>query len=319
MVYLGIDLGGTSIKAGLVDEKGNLRSSNQTPTEVWKGPEAIFDNLIKISRKVMAETEEPIAAVGIGVPGPVDMERGVVVTCVNLGWDQVPIAEMLRDQLGLPAFAGNDGTLAGVAELEEGALRGFDSGVVLTLGTGIGGGVVVNGKIQNGAHCIGGEIGHMIVGKNFYDCNCGRNGCLETFSSATAMRRYAAKLFRQGRKCPLLARLCGGKADRINGKMIFDAARQKDPVAKATVKRAAKYLGIGIVNLMAVYDPQRIVIGGGVSKAGEFYFDLIRKAAENARYFKQFPIPEIVPARFGNDAGIIGAALLARMMLRNGD
>lgn len=316
MNYLGIDVGGTSVKAGLVDERGRLLYSRKVPTDVSQGRDGVIHNIVKVSEAVICQSRRPVAAAGIGVPGPVDMERGIVANCVNLKWNRVPIAALLREKLHVPVFAGNDGNLACLGELKAGALQGVDSGVMLTLGTGIGGGVVQNGTLWIGAHNIGGEMGHMVVGHNFYDCNCGRNGCLETFSSATAMKKYAARLMRQGRKCPVLWRMCAGRGHRINVKMLFEAYRQNDPVARDTILRAAHYLGIGIVNITAICDPQRVAVGGGVSQAGELYIHLIRKAAEDARYFKELPIPEVVLAELGNHAGIIGAAILAQTKVR---
>lgn len=313
MNYLGIDVGGTSVKAGLVDERGRLLCTRKIPTGASQGRDGVIHNIVRVSEAVIRQSRKPVAAVGIGVPGPVDMERGVVANCVNLNWSRVPIAALLHEKLHVPVFAGNDGNLACLGELAAGALHGVENGVMLTLGTGVGGGVVRNGSLWTGAHNIGGEMGHMVVGHNFYDCNCGKNGCLETFSSATAMKTYAARLMRQGRKCPALFRMCAGRGNRINVKMLFEAYRQNDPVAKDTIRRAAHYLGIGIINITAICDPERIAVGGGVSQAGEFFIHLIRKAAEDARYFKELPIADVVLAKLGNDAGMVGAAFLARM------
>lgn len=312
MNYLGIDLGGTNIKAGLVNHFGEILINDQIPTEVSAGLDKMLENIITLSKRILEKGKEQnlvVQSVGVGVPGPVD-HNGVVIKCVNLAWPVVPIAQILEKALNLPVFAGNDGNIAGIGEYEVGALKGVDVGVVLTLGTGIGGGVIVNGKCQIGSHSIGAEIGHMIVGENFYDCNCGRNGCLETFSSATALVNYVKKQMGEGRET-ILRDLSKDGLEAIDGFMIMNEAKAGDLVSLEAVDRAANYLGIGIINLMSVIDPERVAIGGGISKAGEWFFEKVRESAIKYRYFKDFPIPEIVPARFGNEAGIVGAAMLA--------
>lgn len=312
MNYLGIDLGGTNIKAGLVNDLGEILINDQIATRVDLGLDKMLENIILLSNRILEQGRAQglrVEAAGVGVPGPVD-QNGVVIKCVNLAWPVVPIAEILIKALKMPVFAGNDGNVAGLGEYQVGALKGVDTGVALTLGTGIGGGVIINGRCRIGAHSIGGEIGHMIVGENFYDCNCGRNGCLETFSSATALVNYTKKLISDGRET-VLRPLSKGNLDIIDGFMVMSEAKKGDAVCLEAVDRAAKYLGIGIMNLVSVIDPERVAIGGGISKAGDWFFEKIRKSAMEHRYFKDFPIPEIVPACFGNEAGIVGAAMLA--------
>ncbi|MEG1931282.1 MAG: ROK family protein [Anaerovorax sp.] len=313
MNYLGIDLGGTNIKVGLVNHLGKILIHDQMATQGELGLEKMVENMISLSGRILEQGKEQgiqVEAAGIGVPGPVD-GHGVVTKCVNLNWPVVPIGEILTEALGFPVFAGNDGTLASLGEYKVGALKGVHTGVALTLGTGIGGGVIVYGTCLAGANGIGGEIGHMIVGENFYNCNCGRNGCLETFSSATALVNYTKKIIGDGRESTVQG-LTGGNLEALDGLMVMNQAKLGDAVCLEAVNRGAKYLGIGIVNLVSVIDPERIVIGGGISKAGEWFFEKIRKSAMEARYFKDFPIPEIICAHFGNEIGIVGAAMLAK-------
>lgn len=312
MFYLGIDLGGTNIKAGIVDHWGNLITSDQIATESTCGLEQVICNITAVSNNLIHEAEKrklKIKAVGIGVPGPV--EDGVIIRCVNLGWIEVPITQILQEALALPVSAGNDANMAAMAELEAGALAGAQVGIALTIGTGIGAGIVVNGRLQTGYHRIGGELGHMIVGENFYSCHCGRNGCVETFSSAPAMISYTKKLIMEGADSRL-RHLFFDQGEEINTAEIMKAAKEGDAVALKAVDRAALYLGKCIMNVVAVLDPEKIVIGGGVSQAGEWFLDKIRTAANHERYFREIPLPEITFAKFGNEAGIIGAAILAK-------
>jgi glucokinase len=315
-MYLGIDLGGTKIALGIIDEQGHVHESQRIPTHRSRPFEAVIEDIITLgNRLINSQPAGSILGAGIGVPGPVDSETGQIINCINLGWKTVPIQDMLSRGLRLPTFAGNDATMAGIAEFEAGVLMGVKTGVLLTLGTGIGGAVICEGQIQHGAHNIASEIGHMIVGENFYNCSCGRNGCLETFSSATALVKYTRKLL-SGNSISILPRgNSRNQHNRINGTMIFDAAKSGDPVASRAVDRVAKYLAIGIVNIVAVIDPERIVIGGGMSKAGDFFLEKIKKEAEHYRYFKEMPIGDIVYGKFGQDAGLIGAGLYAGQRL----
>lgn len=312
MFYLGIDLGGTNIKAGIVDHRGNLITSKYIATESTCGLEQVIGNVISISNHLIHEAEKrklKIEAVGIGVPGPVD--EGVIIRCVNLGWIGVPITEVLQEALRLPVFAENDGNMAAIAELEAGALAGVQVGIAFTIGTGIGAGIIVNGRLHTGYHRIGGELGHMIVGENFYSCHCGRTGCLETFSSASAMITYTKKLIAEGADSRL-RHICLDPVEELDAAEIMKAAKEGDVVALKAVDRAAIYLGKSIMNVVAVLDPEKIVIGGGVSQAGEWFLDKIRTAANQERYFREISLLEITLAKFGNEAGIIGAAILAK-------
>ncbi len=312
-MYLGIDLGGTKVAVGIVDGNGLLISSQRIPTRRSRTPEVIIEEIVDLAKAMIkGQARGSIHAVGIGVPGSVDVAHGLIVNCVNLGWKNILIEKILTEALGLPVFLENDATLAGIAEMEAGALFGIKTGVMLTLGTGIGGTVIFEHKIQHGVHNVASEIGHMIVGENFYNCSCGRNGCLETFSSATALIKYTKRLLSGNMKSVLPRGNSGNKSNRINGTMIFDAARAGDTLANKAIDRVAKYLAIGIINIVTVIDPDRIVLGGGMSNAGEFFLEKIRKEAQARRFFKEIPIGEIVYGKFGQDAGLIGAALYAK-------
>ncbi len=315
-MYLGIDLGGTKIAAGLVDDNGRILKDRRILTHRSRPCREVIKDMILIGNTLIEDcAPESVIAAGIGAPGLVDTEKGVLINSVNLGWKNTPIASMLREGIGVPVYAGNDATLAGIAEMEAGVLRGVKCGVMLTLGTGVGSAVICEGRIQYGANNVASEIGHMIVGSNFYRCSCGRNGCLETFASATALIRYAKRLLKAGEPS-VLGQMCpNGNIDSISGIMIFNAAQEGDAVAAKAVDRVARYLGIGISNVIAVLDPEKIVLGGGMSKAGDFLLDKVKNEVERIRFYKDIPSGEIVFARFGNEAGIIGAAMLARQRI----
>lgn len=323
-MYLGIDLGGTSIKAGIVNQEGEILLKDQAPTGVSDGLDQMIENICNLGRKLLSKAQEQhllVEAVGLGVPGPVDQD-GRVIKCVNLSWPVVPIAQILTDKFGIPVFAANDGNAAGMGEAEAGVLKGAESGIILTLGTGIGGGVILNGTCRVGYNGIGGEIGHMIVGENFYNCNCGRNGCLETFSSVTGLINYTKKLLLEGegssliQRCTEVGEPLESGLSKLNGFMIVKEAQAGDALAQKAVDRVAYYLSIGITNLVSVLDPQIIAIGGGMSGAGDWFISKVRTYTEENRFFKDFPIPQIVNAKFSNDAGVIGAAMLAKAFLK---
>ncbi|HBA04440.1 MAG TPA: hypothetical protein DCW51_11130 [Clostridium sp.] len=200
-MYIGIDLGGTNVGIGIVDSENKLIFKDSIPTKREIGFNDIIEDIIALISKTINVNNIPkshIQGIGIGIPGIVDPKSQIIIDCVNLRWNNVDIKSAIEENLSIPVFVGNDATVAGVAELVVGAMKGYDTGVLLTLGTGIGGGIIINGHVYDGFHGIGSEIGHMIVGENYYDCNCGRNGCLETFSSSTAIIKHARKLIEEG-------------------------------------------------------------------------------------------------------------------------
>lgn len=314
-MYIGIDLGGTNVGFGIVDEDNKFLFKDSIPTRKSLNYEEICDDIIELIKKAVKALNKDlncVKGVGIGVPGIVNPSNGMVIECVNLKWKNIPVRQYLEERLNVPVSIGNDATVAGVAEFTVGAMKGYNSGVLLTLGTGIGAGIIIDGKVYDGAHGIGSEIGHVIVGENFFDCNCGRNGCLETFCSSTAIIKYAQKLIEEGNKTSMEEEI-QGDLNKINGKLIFDAAKNGDKIANEVVSRMVKYLAIGIVNTVAILDPEVIVIGGGLSAAGEFLLNKIIKEAKERVYFKGAPIGDIVLSKIGNDGGIIGAANLCRL------
>lgn len=311
-MFIGIDLGGTNIAGGLVDTTGQIVKSISTPTLVERGSDAIIEDIAKIIQTLRGLSKD-VKSVGIGIPGIADPHTGVVLACVNLKWYDVPLKEKLEAMIDIPVFIDNDATVAGVAEFQVSQKGQYTNAVMLTLGTGVGGGILVNGEVVSGHHGIGSEIGHMIIGENFYDCNCGRNGCLETFTSSTAIIKYTKHLLENGEKSAVIMAAANGDINNINGQIIFDAAKSGDNLANKVVDRLVKYLSRGIINIICMIDPEIIVLGGGISHAGDFLVDKIRLSLEDLKYYKNSALAKIEIAKLKNDAGIIGAAMYAKM------
>lgn len=314
-MFVGVDLGGTNIAVGIVDELGQLKIQKSRPTQRERKHGEIIGDIIELINEVINDSDykkQNIKAIGIGIPGLADSKTGNVIEIINLNWKNIPLREPMEKALGIPVFIDNDATLAGLAEYEAGAMKNKDSGVFMTLGTGVGGGIIIDGRIYTGHNGIGSEIGHMIVGENYYDCNCGRNGCLETFASSTALINYTKKLINEGNIETMINEKIDGDIEKLNGKVIFHAAIIGDEIANKAVDRFAKYLSIGIMNIVSVIDPEIFVLGGGISKAGTFLLDKIRAEVLKNKYFKTLPVGNIVLAELSNDAGIIGAAMLGK-------
>lgn len=311
-MFIGIDLGGTNIAGGLVDDAGQILKSVSTPTLVDRGSDAIIADIAKVIETLKADAEN-VKSIGIGIPGIADPHTGQVLACVNLKWYHVPLKEKLEALVKIPVFIDNDATVAGVAEFQVSQKGRYKNAVMLTLGTGVGGGIIVGGEVVSGHHGIGSEIGHMIIGDNFYDCNCGRNGCLETFASSTAIIKYSKHLFEMGETSEYILNATNGDLNKINGQIIFDAAKAGDGLANKVVDRLVKYLSRGIINVICMIDPEIIVLGGGISHAGDFLVDKINIALEDLKYFKDSALAKIEIAKLKNDAGIIGAAMYAKM------
>lgn len=314
MVSIGIDLGGTNIAVGIVNEDGKIIASGSTPTLVERSYVDIVKDMATCSLQVLEKSGLSLAEVeriGIGIPGIADAETGVVVFCTNLAWHDVPLREELQKYINKPVYIDNDATVAGLAESVAGVSAGTHSSVFITLGTGVGGGIVINGKPWSGFHGIGSEIGHMIVEMDGEPCTCGNNGCLERYCSATAIIRMARQAIKQ-HPYSLMNELCGGDPEKINAKIMFDAAREGDEIAMKIFRRYVRYLGQGIANIINFLDPEIITLGGGVSKAGDFLMDALRIETPKYILFKTMPHARIEMAELGSDAGIIGAAMLGR-------
>ena len=313
-MYIGIDVGGTTLLAGLVNDNGKILHKKEKNTLVHRGYSAIKDDIIDLVKGLISEGEKighSIASIGIGIPGIADVEGENVIYCTNLNWNNVPLGLDLKKYFKLPVYIENDATVAALAESIIGVTKDRENSLFITLGTGVGGGIILNNKVYSGSHGVASEIGHMIVGENFYNCNCGNNGCLETFSSATAIINYGKKILVDGVKSSILDKV-DGDIENLNAKIIFDCAKEGDPLANKIIDRMVKYLSIGIVNIINILDPEVIVIGGGVSKAGEFLIDKIKETIPKYILFKDINYGDVLLSKLSNDAGIIGAARLGK-------
>lgn len=303
----GIDIGGTTVKLGLFTDAGNVLDKWEIPTRKEEDGKYILHDVAKSLKEKLLEKElskEQILGIGVGVPGPV-MEDGTVLLCVNLGWGVFNVAEELKRLTGFETKVGNDANVAALGEMWQGGGKGFENLVLVTLGTGVGGGVILNGQILTGSNGAAGEIGHITV--NYEEeaiCGCGKRGCLEQFASATGIVKEAGRLLISSAEPSKLREL-----PAITAKDIFDLAKEEDVLSVALVEQLGKYLGLAFSHIAAVVDPQAFVIGGGVSKAGSMLLEVIKKHYEsNVMYAlknKEFHLAEL-----GNDAGIFGGAKL---------
>ena len=314
MVYVGIDLGGTSIKAGLVDEQGKILCKATCPTLVERGARPVVDDMAKLSLEVIEKggyTLNDVKAIGIGLPGIQDPRTGIVPFCTNLYWHEVPVIEWMQETIQKPIYIGNDATVAGLAESVAGVSAGIENSVFLTLGTGVGGGIVLGGKVYSGTNGVGSELGHMITVIDGEKCTCGNRGCWERYASATALIRMGREAAEKHPES-LIAASVNGKLDDITAKTVIDAAKAGDAVANEVFERYVYYLCAGLVNIINFIDPEVIVLGGGVSHAGQFLLDAVNRRLPSMVFYKTMPYARVALATLGNDAGIIGAAMLGR-------
>ena len=310
---IGIDIGGTNIGAGLVDGNLKIVYGLETPTNKEKGYEFIEDKIISIIEDLIIKAKsmnENIDSIGIGIPSITDLSGDNIIYSANLNWNNVPLGKNLRKRFPIKINIENDAVVAGIAENRLGVSKGYKDSVFITIGTGIGGGIIISNRLHTGAHGVGSEIGHTIVGENFYDCNCGNNGCLETFSSSTGMKKFIIKEVEEGHNTILLDKV--SKIEDIDAKLIFEAGIQGDELSNKVIDRMVKYLTIGIINIINTIDPEIIVIGGGVSKAGNYLLDKINEILPKYILFKEINHGKIKLAKLENNAGIIGAALLSK-------
>lgn len=308
MYRIGIDLGGTNIAAGVVDEGQHIVAEVSLPTGAERPAEAVVADICRAAEKAMEKagiTAAHCASVGIGSPGTCDSANGVVVRAYNLGWFNVPVCSMVTARLGLPCHLSNDANCAALAETVAGGAVGCRNMILITLGTGVGGGIIIGGKIYDGMRGAGAELGHTLLVLDGEPCTCGRRGCWEAYSSATALIRQARQAAAEHPESLLAG------AEEITGKTVFDAADRGDETANAVVDRFCDYLGAGVTNIVNALAPEVILIGGGISRQGERLLAPVRRYVEkNCFGGKDGAIPIIAAARLGNDAGIIGAAAL---------
>ena len=302
----GVDIGGTTVKLGLFDVEGNLLDKWEIPTRTEESGSNILPDIAKdIQRKIEEKqiSKEMVVGVGVGAPGPID-NQGVVHRAVNLGWGVFSIKDTLEEILKVPVMAGNDANVAALGEMWKGGGQGSSDLIVVTLGTGVGGGIIVDGKILTGTAGAGGEIGHIHVEDNESEkCGCGNTGCLEQYASATGVTRLANRRIAESEKESILR---GGE---VSAKTVFDAVKAGDALAMEVAEEFGKYLGNCLAAIAGVVNPEVIVLGGGVSKAGEILINYIKPYYEKNVFHGSRNV-KFSLATLGNDAGIYGAAKL---------
>ncbi|GKU77741.1 ROK family glucokinase [Paenibacillus sp. L3-i20] len=306
-IYVGVDVGGTTIKVGICDAEGQLLHTFEGPTETSKGTDAILHNIASYSRKIVADSSyqwEQVDGVGVGIAGFLDIPTGFVKFSANLNILNTDLKGFLEQELQKTIKVNNDANVAALGEAWAGAGKGVANCVCYTLGTGVGGGIIIDGKIVEGFASMAGELGHVSIVPDLeaIQCGCGMMGCLETVSSATGIIRMAKDAVARGDRTSL------SLVENIMAKDVIDAAKAGDEVAARIVSRAAFYLGKSMSMIAILLNPQYFIIGGGVSKAGDFLFDQIREVFEKYTLEQAKEGVKIVPATLGNNAGVVGAA-----------
>ena len=302
----GVDVGGTTVKMGLFNVAGEVLEKWEIKTRTENGGEAIIPDIAAAANGKLEEkgiAKEEVAGIGIGIPGPIN-EEGVVPHTANLGWGYKEVTRELEELTGLPCKGGNDANVAALGEAWKGGAAGYSNVVMVTLGTGVGGGIIIGGKIITGSNGAGGEIGHLHVDDNIPgQCGCGNKGCLEQVASATGITNLANQALAASDKPSML------RVGEVSAKTVFDAVKADDELAKEIAESFGKYLGTALANITAIVDPQAIVIGGGVSKAGSILLAYVEKYYQ--KYcFKSCRDVKFALATLGNDAGIFGCAKL---------
>lgn len=316
MYYIGIDIGGTNLAAGLVNQEGAILSQTSRPVNKELDSAALCRQCVELAQRTAQEGGIPleqIEAIGVGVPGLVDNKEGVIVYTPNMPFLSFPFRDAFQTVWNVPVYLGNDANCAAIGEYWAGAAKGCDPAVVITLGTGIGGGMVSNGKVFTGFANSGMEVGHMPVEPNGITCGCGQKGCWETYGSASALIRQTREAM-QAHPDSVLWRLCDHNLDKVTGRTPFQGALEKDETALAVLEAYRGWLAQGLICLINVLQPEVICLGGGISNAEEELLLLPLRELIGPRCFDPQHPPKLVRASLGNDAGIVGAAMLCKTL-----
>lgn len=316
MFYLGIDLGGTNAAAGVVNEKFEIVSKYSVPTNAKAGVDVIVSNIKQAAESAVSKagiTLDDIESIGVGSPGAIDPVNGIVDFAGNMGFDHTPLAELVSKSLGgKKVFLENDANVAAFAEYMAGAARGTKHSVTITLGTGVGGGMIINGKIYSGFNNKGGEFGHIVIERDGWQCSCGRRGCWEAYASVTGLIRLTKEQMLSD-KNSVMWEIAKGSLDNVNGLTSFDAMRRSDHTAIYVVEKYLRAVATGLVDVINILQPEVLCIGGGISKEGDYLLKPINQIVSNEMFSRHSDsFTKICIAKLGNDAGIIGAALLNR-------
>ena len=317
MYRIGVDLGGTNIAVGLVDENYRIVAKESTPTGAERPGEAVVDDIAKLCKKVCLAagiTAHDVAAVGIATPGIADYNAGVVRYSCNLNFRNFPLADLLKERFPVETVhIENDANAAAWGEAVAGAAKGTTNSLMITLGTGVGGGIIIDGKVYSGFNCAGGELGHTVIVAGGRPCGCGRKGCWEAYSSATGLinmtKDKIAACEKDGRKTVMTE--LAEKYGKVNGRVAFDAMRMGDEAGKEVVDEYVYYLGIGLANMVNLFQPEVLSIGGGISNEGKTLLDMVEPIVRAEQYGGDVAeLTQLRIAELKNDAGIIGAATL---------
>ncbi len=319
MYNIGIDLGGTNIAAGIVDENYKIIRKGSVPTAADRSADDITADIAALCKKLVSEegiTLADIGAIGIATPGTANCETGEIIYANNLPFKHYPMQQKLSEMLGTSkrVYIENDANAAAKAESVAGAAKGSDYSVMITLGTGVGGGIIIKDKVYSGFNFAGAELGHTVIVKNGRQCTCGRRGCWETYSSATGLIRTTREKLEEARKsgkATIMEDMIGGDLDNISGKTAFKAMREGDELGKEVVDEYISYLVTGLVNIINIFQPNVLSIGGGISNEGDALIDMLHDKVFAETYSREgTPQCELRIATLKNDAGIIGAAAL---------
>ena len=316
MYSIGIDLGGTNIAAGIVDQEGKILAKGSLPTQRQRPADQIVDDMAALCRELMSKTNlgiEDISFCGISTPGVANQATNCVDYSCNLPFLKYPIAAKLQERLPVKEIGiENDANCAAKGEAEVGAAKDVADSVFITLGTGVGGGIIINHKVYQGFNYAGAELGHIVIEKDGWQCGCGRKGCWEAYSSVTGLIRMTREAMQNDPKS-LMWQLCEGDLDKVNGKTSYDAMRQGDLTAEKVIDKWTDYLACGLTNIVNIFQPEILSIGGGISKEGDTLLIPLREKVNREQYARHCDkVTEYRIAQLGNDAGIIGAALLNR-------
>jgi len=318
---IGVDLGGTNIIAGALSVDGKRHLAMQSvPTNAESGAEGVADRIIDVIESVMRDTitetkakKSDFIGVGVGAPGPLDREKGLVVVAPNLGWKNFPLRDRISDRMKLPVTLDNDANCATVGEWWQGAAQGGTTIIGMTIGTGIGGGLILDGKLFHGASDVAGEIGHTTIDLNGRHCKCGNYGCLEAYASGPAIATRAREVLVREETASLLPSLVGGRLDAITAETVYKAAQQGDAVANEIVRDTARYLGAGIANLLNIMNADVVVVAGGVTQAGDALFTPLRAEVRRRAFRPAVDATRIVAGTLPGTAGVVGAVATFKM------
>jgi glucokinase len=311
---VGVDLGGTNIKVGAMPEDGSRQIAVRSePTHSEGGADTVVDRIVALVEATIAETcaqdgatRDQFIGVGIGSPGPLDRERGIVIVTPNLGWRNFPLRDRVSEAVGLPATLDNDANCATLGEWWIGAARGARNVVGMTIGTGIGGGLILDGRLYHGSSDVAGEIGHITIDSNGRHCKCGNYGCLEAYASGPAIAERAREELGDGERS-LLVDMVDGQLDRITAETVYEASDRGDAIAREVVRDTARFLGAGVANLLNIFNPDVVVVAGGVTRAGDALFEPLRAEVKRRAFKPAVDACRIVPGELPGTAGIVGA------------